>query len=700
MLEAEREQLPLWIPAALGAGIAAWFALPRAVEWAALILASAGISLAALAMGRGGRAARAAAIAAGCVALGAALIWARAERVAAPVLGRPMVATFTARVVDLDRLPARGAVRLVLAPERGEGGLPPRFRLSVDEENMADGVAPGARIRVRARLVPPPTAAVPGAYDFAPVAWFQRIGATGRALDPVVLEAPAVADWRTRLASWRIGLSRHIQAALPDAEGGIAAALATGDTGAIPEDDNEAMRRAGLAHLLSVSGLHLTAVVGATMVMALRLLALWPGLALRAPLVLIAAAAGALAGIAYTLMTGAEVPTVRSCVAALLVLLGIALGRDAMTLRLVAAGALVVMLLWPEAVIGPSFQLSFAAIIAIVALGDQPLVRARLAAREGEGRGRRIARALAGLLLTGLVVEAALAPIALYHFHRAGLYGALANIVAIPLTTFVVMPLEAGALLLDAIGLGGPLWWLAGQGLRLLLGLAHLVAAMPGASAMLPAMPGGAFALVVGGGLWLALWRTRLRRWGLAPLILGMAWAAVAPVPALLVTGDGRHMAMRTADGRVALLRARVGDYVQDMFGELAGTDETALAFETLPGALCNADLCAATIRRGGRNWRLLATRSAYPVAIGALVRACREADIVVSDRRLPRTCTPRWLKADRPFLARTGGLAIDLDRGLVRTVAERAGEHPWTATNPENEMTAARLPARPSAHQ
>lgn len=144
------------------------------------------------------------------------------------------------------------------------------------------------------------------------------------------------------------------------------------------------MRRSGLAHLLSISGLHVAAMVGAMMLLTLKLLALSPRLALRLPLVLIAAGVGALAGIGYTLLAGAEVPTVRSCVASLLVLAGLAAGREAMTLRLVATGAIVVLLIRPESLAGPSFQLSFAAVTAIVALHEHPRVRA-WARRHDEG---------------------------------------------------------------------------------------------------------------------------------------------------------------------------------------------------------------------------------------------------------------------------------------------------------------------------
>jgi len=522
--------------------------------------------------------------------------------------------------------------------------------------------------------MPPPGAAVPGAYDFARIAWFQRIGATGRALGQVAVTArgdpPFWGDLRQRLA-------RHIQARLPGGEGAIATALATGDQGAIPDEDAEAMRRSGLAHLLSVSGLHLTAMVGLTMLVMLRLLALSPRLALRWPLVLIAAGAGALAGVGYTLLTGAEVPTVRSCIAALLVLAGIAIGREALTLRLVATGAILVLLLWPESLAGASFQLSFAAITAIVALHDHPRIRALLSRRD-EGIAAKAARVLAGLLLTGLVVEAALAPIAFHHFHKAGLYGALANIVAIPLTTFVVMPLEALALLFDLAGLGAPFWWLAGQGLSLLLGLAHHVAAAPGATAALPVIPDGAFGLMVAGGLWLALWRTRVRRLGLVPLLAGAIWALATVPPDMLVTGDGRHLAVRGNDGGYALLRPRAGDYVRDMLAESAGFEGELADLDVLPGARCSRDSCSVELIRGTRRWRLLATRSAYMVAPRALRMACADADIVVSDRWLPDWCKPRWLKADRTLLARTGGLSIKLADQRIDTVRTDRDDHPW----------------------
>ena len=676
LLEAEQAQLPLWLPVGLMLGIAAWFWLPDRPQWIAFIAGAGGIALGLLAGAPGTRWGRALAIFLFASMIGCALIWWRAEGAAAPRLARERMMEVTATVESVQALAAERSVRLLVRPV-GEG-LPARLRVNVDENELVPGLAPGATVRLRAWLMPPAPMAVPGAYDFSRAAWFQRIGGTGRAHDIALVRPASGQSLAARIAGWRQRLSAHIQARLGGAEGGIAAALATGDQHGIPEADAEAMRRSGLAHLLSVSGLHLTAVVGAVMLLTLKLLALSPALALRFRLILVAAAAGALAGIGYTLLTGAEVPTVRACIAALLVLAGIALGREALTLRLVAVGALTVLLLWPESLPGASFQMSFAAITAIVALHEHPRVQAWLSRRD-EGWPAKAGRFLFGLVLTGMAVELALSPIALFHFHKAGLYGALANVVAIPLTTFVIMPLEALALLFDLAGLGAPFWWLAGQMLSLLLSLAHAAANAPGAVALLPAVPPAAFALIIAGGLWICLWRTRWRRWGLGPVGLGAFWALLTPAPDLIVTGDGRHLALRTDGGELALLRPRAGDYVRDTLAEAGGAEPDFLELESLPGAACSPDLCAAYIDRGGRRWRVLATRSRHFVRWEEMVRACAGADIVVADRALPSACAPRWLRADPAFLRRTGGLAITLGgRPRVATVAERVGLHPW----------------------
>ncbi|MCA0207676.1 MAG: ComEC family competence protein [Proteobacteria bacterium] len=671
-LEAERERVGLWLPVALGVGIAAWFALPSMTHWIGLLLLLAGGALGGLLLGWRGRLGRSIVIACAAIAVGLLLVWGRALWVSAPVLAAPVVTGFSAVVERVEPLPAKGQLRILARPQR-RSDLPPRVRLTLRSE-QATGLVDGETIGVRARLMPPPTASLPGGYDFAQRAWFDRIGAVGTVLGDVSHapgSGPAAAALRARL-------SAHIHDQVEGSAGGIAAALVTGDRGAISEADEEAMRRSGLAHLLSISGLHVTAVVGFAMLLTMRLLALNRRLALAGYVLPLAAAAGALAGGGYTLLAGAEVPTLRSFIAALLVLVAFLMGREALTLRLVAAGALIVLIWRPESLAGPSFQLSFAAVTAIIALHESRAMQAFLARRE-EPWPVRLGRGIAGLLITGLIVEVALAPIALFHFHKAGLYGALANVIAIPLTTFVIMPFEALALLCDSVGLGAPFWWVTEQALRVLIGLAHGVAEAPGAVAMLPSFPPWGFALAVFGGLWILLWQTRWRRAGVVPLVVGVAALLAQPRPDLLVTGDGRHIAAALPDGSYALLRDRAGDYIRDTMAEAAGVDTPLGALTELDHVECNRDFCRWSQGAGAAPRIILASRGSDRIEGADMATACAAADVVISDRWLPRECAARWMTIDRDSLAETGGLALYLGDVPEAVTSLRAGdEHPW----------------------
>ncbi|HXH52898.1 MAG TPA: ComEC/Rec2 family competence protein [Sphingomicrobium sp.] len=676
-LERERGQLPSWLVVGFGTGIALWLALASPRQWAALLCAAGGLAILGF-CARGGRAERALGWFSLAVALGCSLIWIRSEAVAAPRLDRPRITTFEARVERVEPIAAKGDLRLTLAPV--DKRLPPRVRVSMPREGSPDGLAVDSKVELKARLVPPPPMALPGSYDFARDAWFRRIGGVGRALGPVTVLDPRPA---TGIDAFRDRLGRHIREQLPGSAGTIATALATGDKKAVSEEDARAMRRSGLAHLLAVSGLHIGAVVGAAMLLTLKLLAVSQRAALRFNLILVAAGVGALAGIGYTLLTGMQVPTVRSCIAALLVLGGLAIGREAISLRTLSVGALIILALRPELIASASFQFSFAAVASIIALHSSQWGR-RTFQRRDERIAARFCRFVFALFMTGLAVEIALTPFALYHFHKAGLYGVAANLIAIPLTTFVIMPFEALALFLDLVGAGAPAWFVAGSALDLLLALAHTVADAPGAVATLPSMPVWAFGLLTAGGLWLCLWTSRARWLGLVPAMVGAVGAAAAPAPDLLVTGDGRHLAVVGEDGTPLLLRSRSGDFIRELMAEAAGVDQDPEALAERPGTSCSRDSCVTRIERAGRSWQLLATRSSTPIAWADLVAACSEADIVVSDRWLPKACEPRWLKLDRKALERTGGVAIRLaTEPRVTTVAESIGRHPWAADLP-----------------
>lgn len=681
-----------WLAIAFAAGIAGWFVLDGPAEWLLAASLSLFAAVGAVALWRGNEKRAhllSALVAVGLLgAAGLGIVWTRSELVGAEALVRPVSTIIEGRVLERIEQPAEDRIRLVLAAREPAMGQPPtssgpgpvewpraiKVRVNVPLDQDRADLTEGALVRLQARLMPPSPPMLPGGYDFARAAWFMGFAATGSVQGEVELLEPG--DGGAPLAELQRRLSEHVRSRLEGTPGAIAAAFASGDRGAIGRADEEAMRDSGLTHLLSISGLHVSAVIAAAYILAVKLLALWPWLALRVRLPLVAAGAAALAGVAYTLLTGAEVPTVRSCVGAVLVLIALALGREPLSLRMVAVGAIFVLLLWPEALVGPSFQMSFAAVIAIVALHGAAPVRAFLAPRE-EGWPVWIARRVAMLLMTGVVIEIALMPIVLFHFHRAGLYGALANVVAIPLVTFVSMPLIALALLLDVVGAGAPVWWLAGRSLELLLGIAHLTASQPGAVKLMPQMSHLAFALFLGGGLWLALWRGRTRLFGLLPAALATVLLIATPVPDLLISGDGRHVGIVDGD-RLLVLRETRSDFTRENMLELAGVAGEPIPLSDWPGTRCSRDFCVSALERAGRTWQILMSRSRSYIEERALAAACERADIVVSERWLPRSCRPRWLKADRRMLTETGGLAIVLDGPQVSSVADSQGKHGW----------------------
>ena len=528
--------------------------------------------------------------------------------------------------------------------------------------------------------MPPAQPMVPGAYDFARTAWFAGLAASGTVIGDIEIVEPGLGTaWR--LDGTRAWLVAQVRGHLGSEESGIAAALVAGERGGIAEGDVDAMRDSGLAHLLAISGLHVSAIIGCVYFLAMRGFALFPAVVLRWRVPLLAAAVSALAGIAYTVLTGGQVPTIRACLAALLVLLAVAMGREALSMRMIAVVAFAILLVWPETLMGPSFQMSFGAVLALFALVGSGPIRNFLSARD-EGWVIKALRGIVLLALTGFVIELVLMPVGLFHFHRAGLYGMLANLIAIPLTTFVIMPALALALAADLLGLGAPFWWLADTAIDLLLSLAHWTASRPSAVITSSAIPGWNYALFVFGGLWIALWNSKVRVLGLVPIFIAASLVSLLEPADLMITGDGRQIALAHGSGEeraIYLLGETRSDYVTEILEEISGLPVAQAPISMLSQARCSSDFCTIDWREGGAERSLLVSRGREIVPERALAAACDNVDIVVSDRWLPRSCQPRLLKADRGLLSRSGGLAIDLARGTVRSVADGQDDHGWT---------------------
>ena len=679
-LVAERAQIPLWSPAAFGLGIVLYFMLPWAGERLAVVAGAAAVAGAGVALR--GVVGRMLVWGGVLAALGLGIAAYRSNDVASPVLRDRYEGDVAGTVESVEVRSGRGQVRFVLAP--ADPGLPPHVRLSLKTSAVPAGLAPGAHVRVRAMLLPPQGPSFPGGYDFARTVWFSQIGATGYPLGTAVITRTAgtpngIGEW---LDAARARLTRRIEAQVPGDAGAISAAFVTGDQGQISTATNLAMRWSGMAHLLSISGVHIAIVVGGTMWLTRALLCLSPWIALRWPVKAIAAGAAAVTGIAYTILAGAQVPTVRSCIGTVVVLLGIILGREALSLRLLAAGGFVILAIRPEALLGPSFQLTFAAVTGLVALFNSKVGRWLTSPRQNASWLSRTLQHVAGLVVTGVIAEALLSATALFHFNATGAYGVLANLIAIPWTSFVIMPLLVVALALDPLGIAHPVYWLLGKSMDALIWLADTVAAWPGSVIRLGLMPVSAYALLVGGGLWLFIWQTRPRWWGVVPIVAGAILALAARPPDLLVSADGHHVGILLdaydAEGpRMALLRERTGDFLRDVWGGVtAATADAAIA--DLPAGDCTVDACVARIGTGPSALRLLATLSKDRIGRPVFAPACAAADIVVSDRRLPGWCRPRWLKLDRTALGTTGAVAIWRSPRRVETVAALTGDHPW----------------------
>jgi len=694
LAEAGFDRAP-WIAVVFACGIFAWFALNTPWQWAGAMGLGALVALGALAVWPLGGVAdetrghiRSALMWSATVfALGVAVIWLRSETVGAQPIDRPMIERVQGYVLELQDQPSEDRIRLTMAVRDAATGQSRKIRVNVPlekveraNERFAGGgdtlvMNEGARVRMRVRLMPPASPMLPGSYDFARAAWFKGLAATGSLMGEI--EDVEASTASRPIARIQRSLSAHIRAQLGGSAGTIAAAFASGDRGAISTEDADAMRDASLTHLLAISGLHVSAVIAGAYFLIIKFLALFPAVALRVRLPIAAAVAGALAGIGYTLLTGAQVPTVRACVAALLVLGALAMGREALSLRMVAVAAIAVLLLWPESVIGPSFQMSFSAVLSIVALHSSAPVRNFLKTRD-EPWLKRTGRGVFMLFITGLVIEVALMPIVMFHFHRAGVYGALANVVAIPLVTFVSMPLIALALALDSVGLAAPAWWCVGVSLDALLGLARFTSSQPGAIKLMPQMSGLTITLFAAGGLWLALWNRRERVLGVVPVAFASVLLALTPIPDVLIGREGRHVGVTLDDGRLVSLRDTRSSYARDNLLELANVTAEPVPMVEWEGAKCSAEFCLITLERGGRDWVLLMARNRNLIAERALAAACERSDIVIAARFLPRSCRPKWLRADKRYLLEHGGLALDLESGEITDVASGQGDHGW----------------------
>lgn len=652
--EAGDGRLLPWVPVAFGAGIAVYFSADREpMLWAAL--AAAGLTCAAAFLLRR-RAAFAAMLMVAAAAAGFAVATVRTARVAHVVLAHPVYASSVKGFVEAREVRER-TDRFVLRVSAisGRRAIPKleRVRLSVRK-----GTAPavGSFVELKARLLPPLAPLRPGAYDFGRDLYFQGIGASGFVMGKIrTLAPPSGGGWRLHYAAamqaMRDGIDARIRTALDGDNRAIATALLTGRRDAISRPVNDAMFISGLGHVLSISGYHMAVVAGVVFFAVRALLALVPGLTVTFPIKKWSAAAALAAATFYLLLSGAEVATQRSYFMTAVVLIAVMVDRRAVTFRTLAIAAMIVLAVAPEALVHPSFQMSFAATLGLVALVQ--IGMPQFFAAPENSRAARAAlwggREIMTLAFASLVAGLATTPYAAFHFHRVTPYGVLANLAAMPVVSGIVMPAGLMGLAAMPFGLDRMFWEAMGIGVDWMVVVSVWIADLPGAIGRMAAFGTGPLLLATTGIVLLGLLRTPLRWSGAGAMVVATLWAVSIPPPDLLVAGDGHTVAVRGRDGRLHLMRSgRDAFLVREWLAADAdsrGTGDASLA----TGVSCDPEGCVTAMADG----RLVA----LAIDVAALADDCVRAAVVVTTHQAPLDCDALVLDHER--LRRQGALTV-----------------------------------------
>jgi competence protein ComEC len=686
-LEHERARWFVWLPVAFGYGIASYFSLHREPGLGAVF------AVPVMAFGLAAASRRAGlihvlALALFAASLGFAMAKARTEWTRAPVLGHEIRRAEVQGVVELiEPRPGRGerlTIRVTAIKGLSDAERPLRIRIRVMIKR--EGLKPGDAIRLSATLRPPSLPALPGGYDFARTAWFQGLGATGYAIQPPEIVAPGSPGEQTvsqaardRLEQLRQSIGERIRAAVPGEAGAVAVSLITGERGAIPEETTDAYRDSGIVHILSISGLHMVIMAGSVFVSVRLFLALLPGIAQRYATKKWAAAA-ALAGAAgYLMISAPSLATLRAFLMIAIMFVAVMLDRQALAMRNVAIAALVILAVMPESLLDPGFQMSFAAVVSLIAAYEAIRDRADDPERR-DGWLRPVAFFLGGIVLSTVVASLAVAPLGAFHFHRSQQYALLTNLVAVPICNLIVMPAALLTLVLMPLGLEALPLAVMASGIDMMSAMAHWVAGLPGAVVHIPEMPMQSFALMIAGGLWLTLWQTRWRMLGLIAIGAGALTAGAIERPDILAGRGGNLVAVRGADGHLAATGPRAGNFELTRWLEHDGDARSARDAVRNRAYRCDGAGCTAQ----AKGLRVAVAR--HPSAI---VEDCAKSDIVITEPRPPTGCTTPLIVIDRTSLLRQGTHALYLAQGeggakgsisRIETVASRRGDRPWTA--------------------
>ncbi len=624
------------------------------------------------------------------VALGFTCSSLRTMRSDAPVLKETVITHVEAIIEAIDWSTSGG--RLLIRPIRlGNKSDDIPFRLRVTLASRQD-ISPGDHIAGLIRLLPPPFPARPGGYDFARDAYFARIGGVGSVLGSVTLLPPIQVEWKlafmARVDRLRIALTDRIAQSIGGQSGAVAAALFTGKRGYISEQTNDALRAAGIYHVVSISGLHMVLAAGMVFFLVRGILVLIPGLALRFPIKQWAAAAAMVGATAYDIFAGSEVATERSLIMCLVMFGAILIGRRALSMRNLAFAALIIVAMEPESVLGPSFQMSFAAVAALVAAfeklpprGDRPPVfSARLNRTLQKGPPPSLLDRLLGwlfnhsktVLLTTFLAEAATGPYSAFHFQRFQPLGLIGNALTIPLIETFAMPIGFLGVLAIPFGLDHWFWKIMGLAVDAMLYLSGLVASTPIATQALPAITVSSLLCLTFGLLWLTLWSSQLRYLGIIPILLGLSLTYHNARPDVVIARDGLSLAARGPDGRLLIMGKGASAFVVAQWLSADGDMRRPNDVTLRQGSYCNATGCFARIIDGQSITISLRERD--------LTEDCKAISIVVTPLELPSEC--HAVSIDRKITQSLGSVALLSDgagRYTIQGARSATYDRPWS---------------------
>lgn len=675
--EAGSGRLVLWLPVAFVCGILAYFGADQEPAlWAAGAAFVVTCGLAVLA--RAHAFSFALLCAAAAFFCGFLVATAQTARIAHPVILPPDgPVRFSGYVEARERRATADRVVLYVTGAEGRGlaQVPQRVRLSLPR-----GSAPpeGSPVSQLARLLPPLGPAMPGAHDFGRKPWFEGIGAVGFGFGrprPARLQTPPPFSVKVAagIAEVRGALAARIRAVLSGPSADIAVALVTGERASIAPEVEESMRQSGLTHVLSISGLHMAMVAGTLFALVRAVLALFPPLALAFPVKSLAAGVALLGSAGYLGLSGNDEPAQRSFIMAAVVLLGIVLGRAALNLRTVAVAGVVVLALSPVSVLDPGTQMSFAATLALVAAYERG--RPLFARRPAESLpARLLLKVLAffgALAFTSLVAGLATAPFGAMHFQRLAPYGLLANLLAMPAVSALVMPFGLLGVLLLPFGWDSLAWPVMGVGIDIMLSVSDQVAALPGAALRTQVIGAGAAGLAALALAMACLLRGSLTVFALIPALGAVLVAAPPPRFDVLVAPDARTLAVRGPDGQWAMAGASSNRFLAEQWLARDGDTRKAADRSLAAAFRCTRSLCTAPLPGGGT--------AALVRRADGLAAACRTAQLVVSPLSPSGPCPARIFTPDQLAASGTLGLMRAPD-GTWRTEPSRSprADRPW----------------------